>query len=175
VKPHLIGLAGFARSGKSTIGGILAEHGYEQRAFADKLRELAAEVDPEYASAVLRDGYERAKERQPFIRELLVALGAGCRKVLGPDVWVDALLGHWPAGWQEPGVVVTDVRYANEALRIKQLGGEVWYVQRFGVGPANEEEYRSFKLLPPPDCIIVNDGSLEALAKTVNDALNSYS
>jgi hypothetical protein len=184
VKPHLIGLAGFARSGKSTIGNILAEHGYEQRAFADKLRELAAEVSDEYREAVYVDGYERAKTRHPWVRDLLVDLGAGCRKVLGADVWVDAVLplgqhddtgmiyGGFPSF--EGYTVVTDVRYANEALRIKQLGGEVWYVQRFGVGPANDEEYRSFKLLPPPDCIIANDGSLEDLSKTVNDALNSY-
>jgi hypothetical protein len=182
VKPHLIGLAGFARSGKSTIGGILAEHGYEQRAFADKLRELAYEVNPlidngveavEWRWMVDSKGYEHAKTAYGHEgRDMLVALGAGCRKVLGADVWVDAVLPLSPS--LRTLTVITDVRYANEALRIKQLGGEVWYVQRFGVGPANDEEYRSFKLLPPPDCIIANDGSLEDLSKTVNDALNSY-
>lgn len=169
-KPHLIGLSGYAGVGKSTVGRILAdEYGYEQYAFADKLRELAAEVSPEYARVVEAMGYERAKAESPFVREFLVALGAGARKVLGADVWVDALLP--PSLTFIRWAVITDVRYANEALRIRDLGGQVWHIERMHVGPANEEEARSIALLPRADRYIANMGGLDFLRDEVKRAL----
>lgn len=126
-------------------------------------------------------GYEYAKQSFPAVRDFLVALGAGCRKVLGPDVWVDALLPTHTT-YQSvipqlnvPAVptVITDVRYANEALRIKQLGGQVWHVEREGVGPANEEEARSIALLPRADRYIHNNGSLLKLEEEVERALHA--
>jgi len=176
-KPHLIGLSGYAGVGKTTVGTILAlDYGYKIAAFADKLRELAAAVSPEYARLVNAMGYERAKAESPFVREFLVALGAGARKVLGADVWVDALLPrHLPPChfWQEhyPDTVITDVRYANEALRIKQLGGQVWHIERPHIGPANEEEARSIALLPRADRYIANTGSIDFLREEVKRAL----
>jgi len=177
VKPHLIGLSGYAGVGKSTVGQILVdEYGYEQRAFADKLRELAWEAWPLIGASVREMGYEEAKRDLPLVREFLVTLGAGARKVLGADVWVDALLPrHLPPChfWQEhyPDTVITDVRYANEALRIKQLGGQVWHIERPHIGPANEEEARSIALLPRADRYIANTGSIDFLREEVKRAL----
>lgn len=182
-KPHLIGISGYAQTGKSSVGRILSEkHGYTHMAFADKLRDLAAEVHPGYQHLVEALGYEEAKRSEPLVRELLVRLGAGCRKVLGYDVWVDALLpigqhddtgmiyGGFPSF--EGHTVVTDVRYANEALRIRALGGQLWHVERECVGPANEEEARSIALLPRADRYIHNNGGLLKLADEVERALS---
>jgi hypothetical protein len=177
--PKLVGLAGYARTGKDTVAGYLAEqHGYERLAFADKLRELALEIDPlidgegyihpvPWKLLVKANGYEGAKELGG--REMLVKLGAGCRKVLGPDVWLDALLplpkqphtGVMPFGSAvgELPTVVSDVRYLNEAQRIVDLGGEVWYISRPGVGPANDEERRSIEqmLVHGPAVILIEN------------------
>lgn len=163
--PKLIGLAGYARTGKDTVGAYLADHhGYQRRAFADKLRELALVCDPilgedrygrrRYADVLTEKGYERAKSEFPEVRNFLVRLGAGVRQVLGQDVWLDALLPlpkaphtglmPWGSAVAEAPTVVTDVRYRNEAQRIVDLGGEVWYITRPGVKPANAEEARSF-------------------------------
>ena len=157
-KPRLIGLCGYARSGKDTAAEYLAaEHGYERRAFADKLRALAEAIDPilgedgvgySYTEAVWDYSYEVAKDRFPELRRFLVALGKGVREVLGPDVWVDACLPR--PGVVSPlspfeHIVVSDVRYLNEVQRIIDLGGEVWYVNRRLLDPANPEEARSFR------------------------------
>lgn len=172
MKPHLIGISGYAQVGKSSVGKILADkYGYTQLAFADKLRELAAEVHPGYQHLVETIGYEQAKQTEPLVRDLLVRLGAGTRKVLGADVWVDALLPLNAATWGISSAVITDVRYANEALRIKQLGGQIWHVERECVGPANEEEARSLALLPRADRYIHNNGGLLKLADEVERAL----
>lgn len=161
MSPRLIGLCGYARSGKDTAAEYLAaEHGYERRAFADKLRALALAIDPpvlgpdgyeSWSQQVSDLGYEEAKR---YGRGMLVRLGAGVREVLGPDVWVDALLP--PTAVSRPAratmnllgaerIVVSDVRYLNEVQRIIDLGGEVWYINRRLLNPANPEEARSFR------------------------------
>lgn len=158
--PQLIGLCGYARSGKNTVGDFLTEqYGYEQRAFADKLRDLAVYIDPYIGDEEVRYSdeavfnYERAKNEFPEVRRFLVALGKGVREVLGGGIWLDACLPvKFPAtfdddsllfGWDGPPTVITDVRYPNEAQRILDLGGEVWYLNRLGHYGVNEEEVTS--------------------------------
>lgn len=193
-KPTLIGLAGYARVGKDTVGEILAsDHGYQRRAFADKLRELAAEINPvlnpstgeTYVDAIARHGYEGAKRLYPHeLRRFLVALGAGARKVLGYDVWLDAALPlkgdlpprelTWGSALDDRPTVVTDVRYLNEAKRIRQLGGVVWYIQRTDVGPANDEEHRTISeilLADQFDAILYNDSSIDWLEAKTDELL----
>ena len=46
----ILGMAGYARSGKNTVGDILAERGFEQRAFADKIREALLALNPKISS-----------------------------------------------------------------------------------------------------------------------------
>lgn len=173
-RPNLIGLAGYARVGKDTVGAILTEEfGYERRAFADKLRELAWRVDPALGQLVQEHGYEGVKTMPvsgPWMRELLVALGAGAREVLGGEVWLDACLpakhGVVRRNWlAQNKIVVTDVRYPNEAQRVIDLGGQVWYIIRPEVGPANDEEARSISALLHQCSVraLVNDGPLESL------------
>jgi hypothetical protein len=194
--PRLIGLAGYARVGKDTVGEILVDrYGYERRAFADKLRELAYRCNPildttggyldgagapiprsfvRYA-AELDCGYEWAKGEYPEVRRFLVALGAGARTVLGGDVWLDACLPFIPSPY--PPTVVTDVRYRNEAQRIVDLGGVVVYIARPDIGPANDEEARSITELigHVSTRVIVNNGSLDALADKVDRLMTELS
>lgn len=188
-KPSLVGVAGFARSGKDTIGAYLAEHhGYQRRAFADKLRELALVCDPilgedrygrerRYADALTESGYEGAKTEWSEVRNFLVRLGAGARQVLGQDVWLDATLP--PDGdpffptWESYGLkpaVITDVRYPNEAKRIQALGGTLVYVSRAAASAANGEEAQSISRVLAecaPITHLYNNGTLEDLYRQV--------
>lgn len=158
----VIGVNGYARAGKDTVGAILTEHhGYERRAFADKLREFALAANPiipvgsgpmwqRLADLVGMGGWELAKEI-PEVRRYLQALGTeGGRKVLGEDVWVDAAMRDlrepesihvWQSEEKVAEVggcyVFTDCRFPNEAQAVKDLGGEVWRVHRPGVMAAN--------------------------------------
>lgn len=181
----LIGLSGYARAGKDSIGEqLVLHHGYSRRAFADKLRDLAYEINPEivtqrgvltYRTIIDTYGYEAAKNQFEGIRPMLVAIGAGARKVLGGGVWLDATLpnlhGVALRGWQRNNMptAVTDVRYLNEAQRIVQLGGEVWYVDRPGVNAANEEEQRTIAevLKHVSVRVFCNDGAFNELSARV--------
>lgn len=179
---RLIGLCGYARSGKNTVGDILeAEQGFRQESFAQALKNVAAEINP-----VLRDGHgsyrtlaacfaggdwDAVKEQVPAAREFLQNLGVACRDQIGKDVWVTALANRLASAGYPPRVVVTDCRFFNETSWVKEQGGELWRVVRPGTGPVNGHisESELPETGPLYDRIITNDGSLADLrAKVLN-------
>lgn len=97
----LIGLSGYAGSGKDEVAKILFEYGgYKKKAFADKLRFIANYLDvfmPEINMTYNQwlekwGGYEQAKRQHPCIRKHLVRLGHGARETLWRSIWIDNVL-----------------------------------------------------------------------------------
>lgn len=121
--------------------------------------------------------WEYAK-KEPEVRRLLQALGVAMRTHVGPDVWVDAVMRQYDAlsvphatlsGFETiPKVVITDVRFPNEAQAIRERGGQVWRIVRPGFGPVNGHESETAL-----DCWghfygwLYNDGDLAALRQQV--------
>lgn len=108
---RLIGLSGYAQTGKDTVARILIErHGFERRAFADVLRKALYELNPilghcecgptcpdvtRYRELIDELGYEDARktEHGAEIRALLQRLGTDVgRNLIDSDVWVDAAM-----------------------------------------------------------------------------------
>lgn len=151
----IVGLSGYARSGKDTFASFLMSEGFVRIAFADNVKELARRLWPDvmgqYGSA-----WDLAKQ-DPVVRSRWQLLGNEVRNVLGEDVWVHAAL-H---GVLPEKTVITDVRYPNEAQRINDLGGAVIRIERPGVGPANghisEVALDGWSF----DYIVANNGTLE--------------
>jgi hypothetical protein len=110
-----------------------------------------AGVHPEtvrYTQLLETVGYERAKE-VPDFRRFLQKLGTeGVRDIFGEDAWVEALENRLVRnGLMEPAnednyagvhgdarVVITDVRFPNEAKWIHRCHGTLWRVVRPGYG-----------------------------------------
>lgn len=167
---RIIGLMGYARSGKDTAAKALIERGWTRIAFADAVREMALAIDPvvdwemgeRLSDWVKQMGWEGAKQN-PEIRRLLQAIGTeGGRKVLGENVWIDAALRKVSAAAMQGGdVVLTDVRFFNEAQAIRDWGGMVVQVNRPGVGPLNGHASESLNFAP--DCTLDNSGTVEQL------------
>ena len=171
----IIGLTGYARSGKDTVAKILVDnYGYTRVAFADKIRELLYEVNPQVGSTRLRAlvseyGWDVAKA-SPEVRHLLQELGVGARKVFGEGFWVhEAMKTMLSDPRPDMNYVVTDVRFLNEADMIKANKGQIWRVKRLDVSAVNshlsETQMDGYKT----DQIFVNNGTiedLEALVKT---------
>ena len=72
-----------------------------------------------------------------------------------------------------PLVVVTDVRYADEAEWIRGSGGLVIGIERPGYGPANDEEADSFSKFSP-DIVISNTGSKSDLLQRVLEVADEW-
>jgi hypothetical protein len=90
--------------------------------------------------------------------------------VLGDDVWVDALYSdHKDAA----GLVVTDVRFPNEAEAVAKRGGVMIRVERPGVGPTKDKHGRAHVSETalddwPFDHVLVNDGSVDDLHRKLH-------
>jgi hypothetical protein len=179
----IIGLAGYKRSGKDLVAAYLVkEHGFERKAFADPMkRSIAAlfntpfsvvdqlKVGMENMVWVEMDGVLEPVSKMNW-REFLQRYGDEAhRQIFGIDFWLEYTL---PLGGYYPGraIVVSDVRYENEAERVKGLGGVVWFIDRPSVFPgADLHASETFDF--DEDLVIRNDGTIEELYKAVEDAL----
>lgn len=146
--PRLIGLSGYAQSGKDTVAGIVGSlYGHERRAFADKVREYVYNVNPIVSR--MRDGekfhdslqflvhllgWDEAK-KIPEVRRLLQAAGTNAREMFGDLVWIQATFKDML--YSKP-YVISDVRFQNEAKWIKAQGGVVLRIERVGVEAIND-------------------------------------
>jgi hypothetical protein len=67
-------------------------------------------------------------------------------------------------------LVITDVRYENEAQRILDLGGVVWAIDRVGI---KSDGHASERPLPADlvDWTIYNDGTVADLERKVSQAI----
>lgn len=145
----IIGLSGYARSGKDEAAKGLEFFGFKRVSFADKMREFLYVLNPlvmgtnempvRLKYVVDRYGWDGYKET-PWgqdMRELMQRLGTECgREMLYEDVWVDAALDDYRTG-KIKSQVIPDVRFPNEAAAIKELGGFIVRIRRPGVHPAN--------------------------------------
>jgi hypothetical protein len=181
--PRIIGLAGYARSGKDTVGEIINRlYGHQVLSFSDILREFLYAQDlhiPTFrGSARLNDlvddlGWEEARNQYPYIRTLQQKTGAEAgRGVVAQDVWVNAWAERVRSGglWVSPSV-----RYPNEGEVISYQGGVVLQVRRPGVGPVND--HISDRALDGHtfDAVILNDGTLTDLEGEVQRVLGEFS
>lgn len=159
----LIGLTGRAQAGKDTVYGVISDRysvtrNVQRRAFADLLYQSVAaalgvtvedlhvwKTDPTVMIEV------RNRDSGPLVRRttrnLLQRYGTEAhRDIFGADFWVDALdLTHGP----EDLIVVTDVRFPNEAHAITQMGGHVVRVEGPHVG---DDDHASEQ--PLPDALV---------------------
>jgi hypothetical protein len=146
--PRIVGLIGKKRSGKDTFGGeLVTSAGFTRVAFADPLRQAALDLDPFVGRpalpghlAPMKDvrlsevietiGWEAAKDYVPEVRRILEAFGTDSIRKLDDGFWVRMAVEKIQA--TETPVVVTDVRFPNEADKIRELGGLVVRIIRSG-------------------------------------------
>lgn len=135
----LIGLCGPAGAGKNTVADILACEGsgeFVLLAFADPIYQCISAITGLPASR-LKDRTVKEQViswlgRSP--RQLLQSMGTDWgRDQVHPEIWIRITMErasrHMSLGHR---VVVTDVRFDNEAEAIVAAGGEVWRVIRPG-------------------------------------------
>ena len=184
----IIGLSGYAQSGKDTVAQILVDnYGYTRVAFADKIRELLYEMDPplpigyglEAHVVGLQNyveiyGWETGKQNLT-VRSMLQNIGLGARKVFGEDFWVKQALSSCKP-WEK--IVVTDVRFKNEADYLKGFpNAQLWRIKRNGVQAVNAHVSETEMDGYPVDQIFTNNETIEdltALVKVRMGLLNDF-
>ncbi len=177
-RPTIIGIAGPARSGKDEVTRILwRDHGFWQLRFAGPVKDMLMA-----GFGLTRDEVDGASKDEIHprlgvsVRRLMQTLGTDWgRKMIGEDLWIKRLdanvqllrrAGHKP-------IVITDVRYENEADYVRRHGGAIWHVHR--KVPANvvrlHDSEAGIAMLPGTDSFIDNSAGLEQLADQVKRAI----
>ncbi|GAA3018448.1 deoxynucleotide monophosphate kinase family protein [Streptomyces fulvorobeus] len=183
-----VGIIGRARVGKDTAGAWLVDNrGYRRIGFADALKEAALKMDPiigthwegsqlvqDRLSRVVRNlGWERSKEMRE-VRRILQELGAAVR-ALDEDFWLRTAMAKVQAA-NESGVpvVITDVRYPNEAASLRRAGFHLVYIVRPDVEQLNHESEGALTA-HDADYHIFNDEDVTALHRQVEAVADTVS
>lgn len=187
----LIGIGGYALSGKDATAAVLEQAGYKRTYMSRTVEKAMLALNPWIAEERLTSepvghiirrwtryreihadlGFDASK-LIPEVREFLMALGTEVgRDMLGANVWVDAAFRRVD-GWMASGhdVVLTGVRFHNELVALRDRGGLALWVDR-GLRPLTD--HASENTLAPADfdLLIPNLGTLRDLAETVRSCV----
>lgn len=178
----IIGLCGAAGAGKGTAAEALGECGLLEMAFADALYTAVANITG-YSVLELKDR-EFKETPIPWLggrspRHLLQTLGTEWgRNMICADIWVSATMRHIDhlRGVLTTGVVISDVRFDNEARAIRARGGVVWEVRRPGASCLDEPAalHESEQGVSPDliDLVVWNNSTPESLRSEVRWLFN---
>jgi hypothetical protein len=192
----VVGLSGFAQSGKTTAALYLEKkYGIKRRHIAEPLRAMLAVLLQ--ANGMKSDEITRYLEGD-LKEQIIPCLGVTSRyaqitigtewgrKLIGEDLWAKT----WERGIEDGDAVMNDsVRFPNEADAIRRRGGMVIMIKRPGTRPAKfkwgkigEFLYDKFGLLwgvhdseridrIKPHFTIHNDSSLKQLYADLDTAM----
>jgi hypothetical protein len=126
----LIGITGRRRSGKTTLADLLCSaHGLHHDSFAAPMREFVASI-----LGMSLAELEAAKEspvdwlNDVTPRHMLQTLGTEWgRQMVDSELWIKAAVRR---AANHPNVVLSDVRFPNEAKLIRQAGGIILRTHR---------------------------------------------
>lgn len=182
MKPTIIMISGYARSGKDTLANAFLEaaqgHGRAKVSFATPLKK-AVQLALNYLGLSHIDAFTEDPKLKALLRPLYVEVGKAARAI-DKDVFVKAA---WREVWgiidkKDDIVVIPDLRYANEIEYFRSMsvthGSHVFHmhIDRFGNEAANEEERESVKALPNPDCgVMFQDGQIEDIKKCARELI----
>jgi hypothetical protein len=140
MKQLLIGLCGRAGCGKDTMASFFTQDsGMQRYALAGPLKAgLTAMLD--IPPGMLEDRVYKERRidwlgKSP--REMLQTLGTEWgRQMVHDDIWTNLMAHRWEIvkAMGLPGMVVTDVRFNNEARKIIKSGGYIIRIDRAGIG-----------------------------------------
>lgn len=202
----IIGVCGFIGSGKDTIADYLVNiHEFRRESFANALKDSVASVfgwDRTMLEGRTKEAREWREEVDTWWAERLAMPTLTprwvlqywgtevCRKNFHDDIWIAALENKLRQA--KDNIVISDVRFPNEILSIKNAGGKIVWVQR-GELPEwynsaiqanqgsniglNEMKYRKIHssewawVGTDFDSILTNDGTLEDLYSQIESVL----
>jgi hypothetical protein len=173
---ELIAVTGYAGHGKDTVGAILREqYGFLPIAFADPLRAMLGAL---YAMI----GVDLKVMHDRELKELEIpGLGVSYRRMaqtlgtewarhhLYDDFWIQVIakrLAHLETEGHNK-VVITDLRFINEASWVRSVGGVVWKVSRDGIGKLAPHESEIQIGGIKPNAVLANNGTIDELANRV--------
>ena len=170
--PRLIGLYSPAPGcGKTSAADLLNDH--ERVSFAAPLKCAVLYMLDDLGLPGFNYAYVDKEAIIPGIgvsaRHMLQTLGTEWgRACIHPDFWVMIARAKAERIMADGrSVVIDDVRFPNEAAMIRDLGGELWRIDRPGVAYNGDHSSEGGLEDITPDRVIVNDGSIDQFKEKI--------
>jgi len=179
----IIGLCGYAQSGKSTAAAYLAkEHGFKRVNFKDALVAEMKERFPDVLKGLLKHYYSEGKGvveiddlfrvKPTLVRSLMQNYGTNVRRVDKPNYWVDQWVDKVKA--TRGNIVVDDVRFFNELSAITELDGLLLRVTRPDItSPGNHVSETEQELFCEDFTISGEAGSHDAIYAQLEEVIKT--
>ena len=164
MKKIILGICGFAGSGKSTVADILEKnHGFKKISFASPLKEMVASIfcwNRDLLEGLTKESREWREKVDPWWSDRLQFANLTPRMVLQimgtevmrehyhNDIWIASMEKQLLENFHNR-LVITDCRFPNELDAIKKQGGDIIYVSRKLTEPGWFPAYKEFNMAPP--------------------------
>lgn len=175
------------RVGKDTASGFVSQYlrvekgvkRVKKAGFADKLKDVCHQL---YGWAGLRDRefYEQPENfhlKEVILpklgktpRQIWISFGNEVKAATYYDTWLDYLLQATEADW----LIVSDMRFPNEADRIRELGGLVVKITRPSIPHTSDAADDPLLSYQNWSAHIINDGSLADFYSKVIGVVDGY-
>lgn len=182
---RLIGLTGAAGSGKDTVAQGLAEMRFVQYALANPIKRALNTIfgwtmeqweNREWKEAVIeRLGFSPRRAAQTLGTEWGRSLHESLWLALAGDVlkfYDNAMLIGDKYQREHPeeevvpqyiGMVVSDVRFENEARWVRENGGEIWHIKRPGIASVAAHASEAGVARQHGDVELLNTGTIDGI------------
>lgn len=198
MKKIIIGICGFAGSGKSTVADILEKnHGFKKLSFAGPLKDMVSSIfgwDREMLEGTTQESRQWREKVDPWWSDRLQYANLTPRLILQimgtevmrahyhSDIWI-ASMEKQLLDNNHNRLVITDCRFPNEFKAISDQGGDILYISRELTNPSWFAAYKEPNMAPPKnvhisetawinepiDHVIINDLSISDLKRSINE------
>ena len=168
----LVGLTGRAGSGKDTVADwFVKHHKFKKMSFAQPIKVALSALDmPEPA--------DRERKEQPIPgfsftwREAAQKLGTEWGRSLDENLWVKLVQKRLHIAMSN--VVISDVRFENEAAMIREMGGTILHIQgrQASLGENAIHVSEAGIELHIEDIVVDNRGSIEELYEQLMELMS---
>lgn len=174
----LIGVTGKANAGKDTVANIAHElfPACERYRFASKLKETTSFLfgwsDEQLEDREFKEAVDPKWGFSP--RKAMQLLGTEFGRALREDLWLQFVQNKLDES--EFGLIISDVRFENEAAFIRKNGGLLIHVVREGAGSTSESGHASENGVEfvDGDAYINNNQGLDELRGRVQRVLTGH-
>ncbi len=152
----IIGLIGKIGSGKSTVAGMFVQNGFTEYALADPIKRIGS-IFGFTDSQLYGSQEDKLKINEHWGisgRTFMQIFGTEvCKEELPKkipsmtNVWI-RLLEIYVRKYPRKDIVISDIRFLEEALTIKQLGGVLIRIDRPGMSALSNEALLAFSSSP---------------------------
>jgi hypothetical protein len=171
----IIGIAGNLHCGKSTAAAYLAkEFNFAVHRFAGPIKKMGMclGLTPQQVDGDLKETPSEilgGKTPRYFMQKLGTELG---RDLIHPDLWLNAWVATMPKGFY--GIVADDVRFPNEAQRIRSMGGFMIRIERNMEDTFERQHESEGQDLGDYDAVVDNNGSLEDMFQALRGTFQRF-